>query len=345
MQKKMKYFVSITIVITVVLFTFSIPVFAGATLDAVKARGKVICGANGNRAGFSALDSKGQWQGMDIDTCKAIAAAVLGDSEKVQFLKTTTQTRFTALQTAEIDVLTRNVTWTLSRDSKLGIDFVAPTFYDGQGFMVPKKIGAKSVKDLNGATVCVLPGSTSEKVVADVFRTYGMSYTSVVIESKKELNTAFFGGRCDVHVQSTSGLSSARATVAPNPADYVILPGIYGKDPMGPVVRQDDPQWRDIVAWTVYAMIEAEESGVTSQNVDEMRKSKDPNIARLLGQKDNLGKPLGLDKDWAYRIIKQVGNYGEIFDRNVGKGSPLKLERGINALWTQGGLMYSPPFK
>lgn len=345
MQKKMKYFVSITIVITVVLFTFSIPVFAGATLDAVKARGKVICGANGNRAGFSALDSKGQWQGMDIDTCKAIAAAVLGDSEKVQFLKTTTQTRFTALQTAEIDVLTRNVTWTLSRDSKLGIDFVAPTFYDGQGFMVPKKIGAKSVKDLNGATVCVLPGSTSEKVVADVFRTYGMSYTSVVIESKKELNTAFFGGRCDVHVQSTSGLSSARSTVAPNPADYVILPGIYGKDPMGPVVRQDDPQWRDIVAWTVYAMIEAEESGVTSQNVDEMRKSKDPNIARLLGQKDNLGKPLGLDKDWAYRIIKQVGNYGEIFDRNVGKGSPLKLERGINALWTQGGLIYSPPFK
>lgn len=345
MYSKMKFMVSITIAITAVLTIASVPVFAGATLDAVKSRGKVICGANGNRAGFSALDSKGQWQGMDVDTCKAIAAAVLGDREKVQFLKTTTQTRFTALQTAEVDVLTRNVTWTLSRDSKLGIDFVAPTFYDGQGFMVPKNLGVKLVKDLNGASVCVLPGSTSEKVAADVFRTHGMSYTPVVIESKKELNTAFFGGRCDVHVQSTSGLSSARATVAPNPDDYIILPGVYGKDPMGPVVRQDDPQWRDIVAWTVYVMIEAEESGVSSQNVDKMRQSKDPNIARLLGKKGNLGEPLGLDNDWAYRIIKQVGNYGEIFSRNVGMDSPLKLERGINALWTQGGLIYSPPFK
>ena len=345
MTRQSKHVGSIIITITLILIMASVPVFAGATLDAVKSRGKVICGANGNRAGFSALDSKGRWKGMDIDTCKAIAAAVLGDSEKVQFLKTTTQTRFTALQTAEIDVLTRNVTWTLSRDSKLGIDFVAPTFYDGQGFMVPKKLGAKSVKDLNGASVCVLPGSTSEKVTADVFRTHGMSYTPVVIESKKELNTAFFGGRCDVHVQSTSGLSSARATVAPNPDDYIILPGVYGKDPMGPVVRQDDPQWRDIVAWSVYAMMEAEESGVTSKNVDKMRTSKDPNIARLLGTKGKLGKSLGLDKDWAYRIIKQVGNYGEIFDRNVGKNSPLKLPRGLNALWTQGGLLYAPPFK
>jgi len=345
MKREMKYVVSMTIAIFVVLMTASVPVFAGATLDAVKARGKVICGANGNRAGFSALDSRGEWKGMDIDTCGAIAAAVLGDSEKCQFLKTTTQTRFTALQTGEVDVLTRNVTWTLGRDSKLGVDFVAPTFYDGQGFMVPRKLGVKSVKDLDGATVCVLPGSTSEKVTADVFRTHGNAYTAVVIESKKELNTAFFGGRCDVHVQSTSGLSSARATVAPNPDDYVILPGVYGKDPMGPVVRQDDPKWRDIVAWAVYAMIEAEESGVTSKNVDEMRKSKDPNIARLLGAKGKLGEALGLDNDWAYRIIKQVGNYGEVFDRNVGKDSPLKLERGINALWTQGGLLYSPPFK
>lgn len=345
MKSKMKWMASILMAMVLVTAVATLPVFAGATLDAVKARGKVICGVNGNRAGFSALDSKGQWQGMDVETCKAIAAAVLGDSSKVQFLKTTTQTRFTALQTAEIDVLTRNVTWTLSRDSKLGIDFVAPTFYDGQGFMVPKALGVKSVKDLDGASVCVLPGSTSEKVAADVFRTNGMSYTPVVIESKKELNTAFFGGRYDVHIQSTSGLSSARATVAPNPDDYIILPGVYGKDPMGPVVRQDDPQWRDVVAWTVYAMVEAEESGVTSQNVDKMRTSKDPNIARLLGQKGSLGDPLGLDNDWAYRIIKQIGNYGEIFDRNVGQGSPLKLARGINALWTDGGLIYSPPFK
>ena len=219
-----------------------VAVTAGPTLDAVKARGAVICGVNGNRAGFSALDSKGEWAGMYVDTCKAIATAVLGDKDKVQFVKTTTQIRFTALQTGEIDVLTRNVTWTLSRDAKLGVDFVAPTFYDGQGFMVNKNTGATSVKDLGGATVCVLPGSTSEKVAADVFSANGLSYTPVVIESKKELNTAFFGGRCDVHVQSTSGLSSARATVASNPDDYVILPGVFGKDPMGPVVRQGDPR-------------------------------------------------------------------------------------------------------
>lgn len=318
---------------------------AGPTVDAIKKRGAVICGVNGNRSGFSALDSKGQWAGMDVDTCKAIAAAVLGDKNKVQFVKTTTQTRFTALQTGEIDVLTRNVTWTLSRDAKLGIDFVAPTFYDGQGFMVNKSTGAKSVKDLGGATVCVLPGSTSEKVAADVFKANGLKYTPVVIESKKELNTAFFGGRCDVHVQSTSGLSSARATVASNPDDYIILPGIYGKDPMGPAVRQGDAQFRDIVAWSVYAMITAEELGVTSANVDAKKKSKDAETLRLLGVKGKLGAALGLDKDWAYRIIKQIGNYGEVFDRNVGAGSPLKLARGINDMWTKGGLLYSPPFK
>ena len=318
---------------------------AGPTVDTIKARGAVICGVNGNRAGFSALDSRGEWAGMDVDTCKAIAAAVLGDKNKVQFVKTTSQTRFTALQTGEIDVLTRNVTWTLSRDAKLGLDFVAPTFYDGQGFMVNKNSGAKEVKDLGGASVCVLPGSTSEKVAADVFKANGLDYTPVVIESKKELNTAFFGGRCDVHVQSTSGLSSARATVAANPDDYIILPGIFGKDPMGPVVRQGDAQWRDIVAWSVYAMMTAEELGVTSANADKMKSSTDAETARLLGTKGELGATLGLDADWAYRIVSQIGNYGEVFDRNVGAGSPLKLERGVNALWTQGGLLYSPPFK
>ena len=318
---------------------------AGPTIDAIKKRGTVICGANGNRAGFSALNSKGEWTGMDVDTCKAIAAAVLGDKSKVQFIKTTSSTRFTALQTGEIDVLTRNTTWTLSRDAKLGIDFVAPTFYDGQGFMVNKSTGAKSVKDLGGATVCVLPGTTSEKVVADVFRENGLKYIPVVIESKKELNTAFFGGRCDVHVQSTSGLSAARATVAPNPEDFVLLPGIYGKDPMGPVVRQGDAQWRDIVAWSVYAMMTAEELGVTSANVDEKMKSKDAETQRLLGVKGKLGATLGLDNDWAYRVIKQIGNYGEVFERNLGADSPLKLARGLNNIWTKGGLLYSPPFK
>jgi len=323
----------------------AVPTFAGPTLNAVKSRGVVICGSNGHRPGFSALNSKGQWSGMDVDICRAIAAAVLGNSEKVQYVKTTTQTRFTALQTGEVDVLSRNVTWTLSRDSKLGVDFVSPTFYDGQGFMVPKKLGVKSVKELDGASVCVLPGSTSEKVAADVFGKYGMKYTPVVIENQKELNVAYFGGRCDVQVQSTSGLSASRAAVAPNPDDYVILKEIFGKDPMGPVVRQDDPQWKDIVAWTVYAMMEAEESGVTSKNVEDMLNSKDSNIARLLGSKDDLGGDLGLDKQWAYRIIKQVGNYQEVFDRNCGKNSPLKLERGLNALWTDGGLHYPPPFK
>ena len=340
----MNKFLSIPLAAMIAVGGYSTTAVASPTTDAIKARGAVMCGANGSRPGFSSLDSKGQWAGMDVDTCKAIAAAVLGDSSKVQFVKLTSQTRFTALQTGEVDVLTRHVTWTLSRDTKLALDFVAPTFYDGQGFMVNKKTGAKSIKDLGGATVCVLPGSTSEKVAEDVFKANGLTYTPVVIENKNELNTAFFGGRCDVHIQSTSGLSSASATVAPNPADYVILPGVYGKDPMGPVVRQDDPKWKDIVAWTVYAMMQAEESGVTSKNVDEMLSSKEPTIARLLGTKDNLGEDLGLDKDWAYRIIKQVGNYGEVFDRNVGEGSPLKLERGLNALWTQGGLMYAPPF-
>lgn len=315
---------------------------AADTLKTVKDRGAVVCGV-GDRPGLSALNSKGEWEGMDVDTCKAIAAAVLGDATKTQYVKTTNQTRFTALQSGEIDVLVKNVTWTLSRDADVGVDFVAPTFYDGQGFMVPKSLGVKSVKELDGATVCVLPGSTSEKIVHDVFTKNGLKYTPIVIQTQAEINTAYFNGRCDVHIQSTSGLSSTRATSA-HPDDHVILPGVYGKDPMGPVVRQDDPRWRDIVAWTVYAMMEAEESGVTSKNVDDMLKSSDANIQRLLGVQGKLGKGLGLSDDWAYRIIKHVGNYGEVFERNVGKDTPFRMERGINALWTDGGLMYSPPF-
>jgi general L-amino acid transport system substrate-binding protein len=317
---------------------------ADTTLEIVKKRDKVICGANGGRPGFSGLDAKGEWQGIDAETCRAVAAAALGDAKKTQFVKVTSQTRFTALQTSEVDMLTANVTWTLSRDSSLGLDFAAPIFYDGQGLMVRKDLGVKSAKDLDGATVCVEPGSTSEKIVADIFRANGLKYTPVVIEDRKELNNAFFSGRCDVHVQSTSGLSSGRATAASNPDDYVILPEIYGKDPMAPVVRQGDAQWRDIVNWSVYAMMAAEEFGVTSKNVDEMKKSKDADIARLLGTSGQLGKSLGLDNEWAYRIIKQVGNYGEVFERTLGKGSPLKLERGINSQWKNGGLIYAPPF-
>lgn len=317
---------------------------AGPTLDAVKGRGKLVCAANGNRAGFSALDSQGEWKGMDVDTCRALAAAVLGDAGKVEFLKTTTQTRFTVLQTGEVDVTSANATWTLSRDAKLGVDFVTPTFYDGQGFMVSTKLGVKSVKEMNDATVCVLPGSTSEKVAAEVAQANNITFKMVVIENQKELNTAFFSGRCDAHVQTTSGLAANRSAAASNPDEYVILPGVHGKDPMGPVVRQGDAQWRDIVNWTVFALFEAEEKGVTSKNVDDMLKSNDEGIQRLLGVKGSLGKDLGLDDQWAYRMVKQVGNYGEIFERNVGKASVMKMERGLNDLWTRGGLLYSPPF-
>lgn len=316
-----------------------------ATIDTAKSRDSVICGVHGARAGFSRVDSKGEWTGMDVDTCRAVAAAVLGDASKVQLVKTTSQTRFPALQTGEVDMLTNNVTQTLTRDTSLGFDFAPATFYDGQGFMVAKSLGAKSVADLNGATVCVAPGSTSEKVLADVFRQKNMSYTPIVIEKSQELSAAFFSGRCDVNVQSTSGLSSQRAIFAKNPDDWVILPEIYGKDPMGPVVRHGDNQWKDIVTWVVYAMIEAEESGVTSENIDQMLNSDDPNIQRLVGATPGLGAALGLDEQWAYRVIKQVGNYGEVYDRNFGEKSTLKLERTLNRLWTNGGLIYSPPFK
>jgi general L-amino acid transport system substrate-binding protein len=341
----MKTVGSIAVCAAVMAASWTAPAVAGPTLDAVKARGKVVCAANGSRMGFSSLDSQGQWQGIDVDTCKAIAAAVLGDAQKVQLVKSTTQNRFTVLQTGEVDVTAANATWTLSRDTTLGIDFVAPTFYDGQGFMVNSKLGVKEIKDLNGATLCVTPGSTSEKVAADISRQHNIKFTPIVIEDQKEINNAFFGGRCDVHIQSTSGLSANRAAAAKNPEEFVILPGVFGKDPMGPAVRQGDPQWRDIVAWTVYAMVQAEESGITSKNVDEMKASDDPDVQRLLGVKEDLGATLGLDKEWAYRVIKQVGNYGEVFDRNVGKDSALKMARGINDQWTKGGLMYAMPFK
>lgn len=319
--------------------------FAETTLESVIAADVVMCGANGGRAGFSALDSKGEWQGLDVDMCRAIAASVLGDASKIQMVKTSSQTRFTALQTGEIDVLLRNATWTLSRDTKLALDFVAPTFYDGQGFMVSKSAEISNIDELDGATVCLLPGSTSELVAEEVFTGRGLEYTPVVIQSSSELDGAFFNGRCDVNIQSTSGLAAKRATVAENPDDWVILDEIVGKDPMGPVVRQDDPQWKDIVAWTAYAMMEAEELGVTSDNVTELRDGANTKYARLLGVEGELGALLGLKNDWAYNVISQVGNYGEMFERNLGQGSPLKLERGLNAQWVDGGLLYAPPFK
>lgn len=318
---------------------------AGPTLDAVKERGELICAVNGSRPGLSAVDSKGVWSGLDVDSCRAVAAVVLGDASKVRYVKTTTQTRLTVLQTGDVDMTAANTTWTMSRDVTTGLDFTPTTFYDGQGFMVNKNLGVTSVQELKGATLCVRPGSTSEEVATDISRKYQLDFKMIVISDQKEMNTAFFGGRCDVAIQSTAGLAANRSAAASNPDDWVILPGVFGKDPEGPIVRQGDPQWRDIVTWATYAMFEAEELGVTSQNVDEKLKDGDANVQRLLGVKGGLGDKLGLDDQWAYRIIKQVGNYAESFDRNLGEGSPFKLKRGLNALWTDGGLLYSPPFK
>lgn len=322
------------------------PVFAmaGETLDAVKARGYVLVGANGGLYGFGMPDEKGVWHGLDVDTGRAIAAAVFGDPSKVKFVTLTTQTRFTALQSKEIDVLCRNATRTLTRETELGLDFVAVNFYDGQGFMVPKKLGVTSAKQLNGASICVLPGTTTEQNVADFFRANNMQMKPVVIEQNTELDKAFFAGRCDCITSDSSQLAGIRA-IAPNPDDYVILPERISKEPLAPAVRQGDEQWRDIVDFTVLAMIEAEELGINSKNVDAMLKSKDPKVQRFLGVTPGNGKALGLDEKWAYNIVKYVGNYGEVFERNVGIHTKLGLKRGLNALWTNGGLMYSPPFK
>lgn len=317
---------------------------AGETLDAVKARGVLTVGVNGALFGFSMPDEKGVWGGLDVETARAIAAAVFGDPEKVKFVTLTTQTRFTAVQSKEVDVLCRNATWTLTRDTDLGLNFVQPNYYDGQGFLVPKKLGVKSAKELKGASVCTLPGTTTEQNVADYFRANNLEMKPVVIEQTIELNKAFFAGRCDVLTSDASQLAGIRA-VAPNPDDYVILPEIISKEPLAPVVRHGDEQWRDIVNFTVLAMIAAEDMGITSKNVDEMLGSKDPNVQRFLGVTPGNGKALGLDEKWAYHIVKKVGNYGEVFERNVGEKTKLGLKRGLNAQWKDGGLMYAPPFK
>jgi len=318
---------------------------SAGTLRVVKERGVLKCGVNGDRAGFSSLDGKGKWIGLDVDTCRAIAAAVLGDANAVEYVKTTSQTRFTALQTGEIDVLSRNTSMTYSRDASLGVDFAAITFYDGQGFMVPAALGVSSVDELDGASICVLPGTTAEKVVETVFASRDMRYAPVVFQDARELSEAFFAGRCDAHIQSTSGLSAIRSTLASNPADYVILPGVFDKDPMGPVVRQDDARWKDIVHWVVGAMLTGEELGITSKNVVAFQKGDDERGALLGNGEKDIGEALGLSRDWVANVIRQVGNYAEVFDANLGAGSPLKLERGQNALWKDGGLMYAAPLK
>jgi general L-amino acid transport system substrate-binding protein len=317
---------------------------SAGTLEDVKAKGFVQAGVNGDLFGFGKADSKGVWRGLDVDTARAVAAAVFGDADKIKFTPLTAKTRFTALQSGEIDVLTRNCTQTLSRDTALGLDFCQVNYYDGQGFLVSKKLGVKSALELDGATVCVLPGTTTELNVADYFRKTGMKMKPVVIENTAELAKAFFAGRCDCLTSDASQLAGTRA-VAPNPGDYIILPDIISKEPLAPAVRHGDNQWKDVVNYSVFALINAEELGITSKNVDEMLKSSDPKIKRFLGVSPGNGKALGLDEKFAYNIIKQVGNYGEIFERNVGVNTPLGIQRGLNALWSKGGLMYSPPFK
>ncbi len=319
--------------------------YAGKELDAIKARGSLICGVSTGVAGFAAADSQGKWTGIDVDVCRAVAAAIFGDADKVKFVPTTAQQRFTALQSGEVDLLVRTTTYTLTRDTALGFDFTGINYYDGQGFMVNKKLGVKSAKELNGATVCVQPGTTTELNLADYFRANKMTFKPVVIEKIEEVRAAFFAGRCDVFTTDASGLYATRAANAPTPDDYIILPEIISKEPLGPVVRHGDNQFADIVRWALFAMIEAEEYGITSKNVDEMMKSDNPTIKRILGTTPGMGKALGVDEKWVYNIVKQVGNYGESFDRNVGMGSPLKIARGQNELWTKGGLQYAPPIR
>ncbi len=314
------------------------------TLDDVRAKGFIQAGVNGDLFGFGRLDEKGVWRGLDVDTARAIAAAVFGDADKVKYTPLTAKTRFTALQSGEIDVLTRNCTQTLGRETALGLNFAHVNYYDGQGFLISKDLGVTSAKELDGATVCVLPGTTTELNVADYFRANGLEMKPVVIENTAELAKTFFAGRCDVLTSDASQLAGTRA-VAPTPGDYIILPEIISKEPLAPAVRHGDDQWYDIVNFAVVAMIAAEELGITSENVDEMLNSKDPKIQRFLGASPGNGKALELDEKWAYNIIKQVGNYGEVFERNVGVNTPLGIERGLNALWTNGGLMYAPPLK
>jgi len=319
---------------------------AAGTLDDVRAKGFVQCGVSTGVPGFSFTDDAGNWRGFDPSVCQAVAAAVFGDSSKVKYTPTTGKTRFTALASGEIDMLARNTTWTFSRDVDLGFTFIGVNYYDGQGFMIPKGLGVGSAKDLNGASVCIQTGTTTELNLADFFRTNNMNYEPVPIETNEEARTNYLAGRCDVYTTDASGLAASRAAFD-NPADHIVLPEIISKEPLGPLVRQGDEQWGDVVRWTLNAMINAEEYGVTSANVDEMAggASNNPEVARLLGSEGDLGGMLGLDSKWAYNVISQVGNYGEVFERYIGSETPIGLERGINALYTDGGLIYAPPMR
>jgi general L-amino acid transport system substrate-binding protein len=319
---------------------------AGAIFDGVKQKGFVQCGVNSSGLpGFASVDAQNNWSGLDIDLCKAVAAAMFGDATKVKFTGLTAKERFTALQSGEVDVLSRNTTWTLSRDAALGLEFTGVNYYDGQGFMAKKELGVSSAKELDGASVCVQAGTTTELNLADYFRSNNLKYNAVVFENNDEVNKAYEAGRCDVLTTDQSGLYSTRVKLG-NIDAHVILPEIISKEPLGPSVRQGDSAWADVVRWSLYAMIQGEEFGITSANIDQIKAdNKNPDIARFLGTSDELGKGLGLPNDFAYQVIKQVGNYGDSFERNVGMSTSLKIERGVNALWSKGGLMYAMPFR
>ncbi|MEI8264933.1 MAG: amino acid ABC transporter substrate-binding protein [Betaproteobacteria bacterium] len=333
------------------------PAFAGKTIDTIKQRGQMVCGVNPGLAGFSIADSQGNWSGLDVDICRAVAAALLSDATKIKWTPLSAQQRFTALQSGEIDMLSRNSTWTLTRDASLGLHFAGITYYDGQGFMVPlkredpktkKMVPAPkitSAKQLKGATVCVQSGTTTEKNLTDYSKANNLNVKPVVFETQEATNKAYFAGRCQAYTTDASGLASIRNKEAASPDDHLILPELISKEPLGPAVRRGDDEFFAIVKWTVYALLEAEENGITQANVDQLKSSTDPVVQRLLGTSEDTGKLLGLDKDWAYRAIKAVGNYGEIFERNVGPKSALKLPRGANNLWNKGGLMYAPPVR
>jgi general L-amino acid transport system substrate-binding protein len=317
---------------------------ADGTLAAVKARGVLQCGVTSGVPGFSVPDEQGNWKGLDVDVCRSIAAATLGDASKVKFIPLTAKERFTALQSGEIDVLSRVTTWTQTRDTQLGLNFTGVTYYDGQGFLVKKELGLTSVKELDGATVCVQSGTTTELNLSDYFRANGISFTPVVFDTNEQAASSFDTGRCDSFTTDLSQAYGLRTRMS-DPDAVVALPEIISKEPLGPVVRQGDDQWFNIVKWSLFAMLNAEELGVTSANVDEMKSSENPNIKRLLGIDGPQGKGMDIADDWSYQVIKQVGNYAEAFDRNVGKDSALKIDRGINALWNQGGIQYAPPMR
>ena len=340
----MRFGILITALAILVGTNISAGTAAASTLQDVKEKGFLQCGVSQGLPGFSNPDDKGGWRGIDVDFCRAVAAAIFGDAGKIKFTALSAKERFTALQSGEVDLLSRNTTWTMSRDVALGFDFSGVIYYDGQGFMVRRDLGITSAAELDGATVCTNTGTTTELNIADYFRSHGMSYQLVTFEKTDEAVSAYDTGRCDAYSTDQSGLYAMRIRLR-NPDDHMVLPEVTSKEPLGPAVRHGDNQWGDIVRWTLNAQIVAEELGVTSQNLDQMADSKNPEIRRLLGMQGDLGVNLGLDKNWARQVISSVGNYGEMFERNVGKDTPLGIARGLNQLWNKGGIMYAPPVR